>query len=136
MTSLHNGRRPGFEQHPPLPTELLDHGACTDPAVADPDWFLPEADTTDARRARQVCDSCPVWERCDEWATTNGEWGTWAGRRRGHNSLGDPDVRQTAHALFAEGVDHREVARLLDISVPSAIGFHQAWRRQQQRRPA
>lgn len=124
--------------HPPLPHDLLDHGACTDPTVADPDWFLPEAAPADAARARQVCATCPVFGLCDEWATTNGEWGTWAARRRGHNTLGDPDVRDAAHALFAEGHDHRRVAQLLGISVSAAIGYHGAWRRQQQprRRPA
>lgn len=116
---------PGAE----LPPELVDEGACTKPGV-DPDWFIPEAKEPDIRRAQRVCDSCPVLALCDQWATEHDEWGVWAGRmRRNHKSLGDPDVRAQARQLFAEGKDHVEVARLLGISVQTAIGFFGSWRR-------
>jgi hypothetical protein len=108
---------------------LVRYGACTGPGV-DPDWFLPEANAADVRRAQRVCAGCPVRERCRRWATAHDEHGVWGGEKHRCCEVPDPAVRETARRLFAEGKDHRQVAGLLGISVQRAIGFGVAWRRQ------
>jgi hypothetical protein len=112
---------------------LVRYGACTGPN-ADPDWFLPEAGAADVRRAQRVCSGCPVRERCRRWATAHDEHGVWGGEEH-HPGGGrsDPELRDAARRLFAEGEDHRQVAALLGISTQRAIGFGVAWRRQQRR---
>jgi hypothetical protein len=112
---------------------LVRHGACTAPDV-DPDWFLPEAHAADVRRAQRVCSGCPVRERCRRWATAHDEWGVWSGQMFRHDrAVEDPELRDAARQLFAEGKDHKQVATLLDISVQQAVGFCVAWRRRQQK---
>lgn len=61
--------------------EWLRHAACVD---ADPELFFPVGETgpaaEQAERAKQVCHSCPVEERCLEWALqTNRTSGVWGG---------------------------------------------------------
>lgn len=111
---------------------LGKHGACGDPAV-DSAWFLPEASDAEARRAQRVCAGCPVKAECLAWATDHSEWGVWGGvmfRDKNNPWRRDPQLRDAAHRLFGEGNDYRRVAELLDISIPTAIGYHSAWRRQ------
>jgi hypothetical protein len=98
---------------------LVREGACTAPRC----------------EPRLVCSGCPVRERCRRWATAHDEWGVWSGQMFRHDrAVGDPELRDAARRLFAEGKDHKQVAALLDISTQRAVGLCVAWRRQQRRR--
>ena len=50
-------------------------------ATTDPElWFPNDGDRHAARRARELCATCPVAQQCLEFALSNGEkHGIWAG---------------------------------------------------------
>lgn len=50
-------------------------GACRD---ADPRIFFSNS-TRRIEEAKAICGDCPVRQECLEWATDNGEVGTWGG---------------------------------------------------------
>ncbi len=39
----------------------------------------PEARARRETKARELCDSCPVFEQCRSWARDNREYGYWGG---------------------------------------------------------
>lgn len=128
--------QPRITASEPVPGVLYYRGACTDPGV-DPEWFSPDATPRTADRAKRVCAGCPVADTCRDYAERTEQWGVFGGVMFRHQPpLGDPDVREAAHQLFADGKDHREAADLLGISLHAAVGYRAAWRRRHERRSA
>ena len=56
-----------------FPEVLQRQGACIG---ADRSLFYAE-DGPAVAAAKLICESCPVIERCREWALWREEWGTW-----------------------------------------------------------
>lgn len=61
-----------------IPGPWVYEAAC---AGMDPELFFPErGDSASVRKAREVCDRCPVQLECRRYATRARErWGIWGG---------------------------------------------------------
>jgi WhiB family redox-sensing transcriptional regulator len=55
----------------------MKHGLCSQ---VDPELFFPEAGSNMTKRAKSVCSSCPVMDRCMSYALEHpGIAGVWGG---------------------------------------------------------
>lgn len=52
-------------------------------AEIDPEWWYPESAASYHYRARQakelMCNGCPIFDACLEWAVRHEDFGVWAG---------------------------------------------------------
>lgn len=61
--------------------EWRDHANCKGQLKL---FFAPKAERPEARarreaKAKQLCDACPVFDECRQWAREHREYGYWAG---------------------------------------------------------
>jgi hypothetical protein len=67
------------------------------------DLWYPEKGAncvTTARKAKQICDTCPVQKRCRDYALAYDEhWGIWGGINFGQTRAKDRDQLRTQHGI-------------------------------------
>ncbi len=70
--------QPSPAPDPSVPTDWMAAGACK----GKTDLFFPPSGGYPGAEAAAVCAGCPVRQACDDYATTTGARGFWAGRQR------------------------------------------------------
>jgi hypothetical protein len=70
------------------------------------------------KELRQVCASCPIWDKCLQWGFENEWFGVWGGltspERDSFLPTGDPGIRESAlHALNQYGITEKAIRDLM-----------------------
>jgi hypothetical protein len=122
MSDLIEGKYPEFLENLAIPIEITIGGACTG---IDTNLFFSK-NIGDINQARAICISCPLAEKCLDYATFAEEYGVWGGTTSGERKAlrkGRPlftleerrfavefrnDVHRMPAAVFAKKYDTTE----------------------------
>ena len=79
ISDLIEGKYPEFLENLEIPIEITSGGACTG---VDTNLFFSKQ-IVDINQARAICGSCPLIEKCLDYATFAEEFGVWGGTTTG-----------------------------------------------------